>query len=230
MENMNLQKFINFHFEIFIFLYFLLISLLKNQAKNFENRFLVACTQLLPKWSNDLNYGPRPPACDFGSRVSGLVLFLQHDSRWTLQQYGTVICLATKVSEKNGSSKYLFMILWFFFFFYDFVIFFSDFVIFFHGFSLVDILKQVKMTFKRKRKNITALIQCVITFLCTRFYSWVCWSVGPLHRSVNFGLGVCFLSTKIDFDNKISILIFYRSTLKMLTLIGQIRYSKYISV
>ena len=30
--------------------------------------------------------------------------FLQHDSRWTLQQYGTVICfLATKVSEKNGS-------------------------------------------------------------------------------------------------------------------------------
>ena len=31
--------------------------------------------------------------------------FLQHDSRWTLQQYGTVICfLATKVSEKNGSN------------------------------------------------------------------------------------------------------------------------------
>ena len=31
--------------------------------------------------------------------------FLQHDNRWTLQQYGTVICfLATKVSEKNGSN------------------------------------------------------------------------------------------------------------------------------
>ena len=29
--------------------------------------------------------------------------FLQHDSRWTLQQYGTVICfLTTKVSEKDG--------------------------------------------------------------------------------------------------------------------------------
>ena len=29
---------------------------------------------LLPKWSGDLNYGPCPPARDWGSRVSGLVL------------------------------------------------------------------------------------------------------------------------------------------------------------
>ena len=28
---------------------------------------------LLPKWSGDLNYGPCPPARDWGSRVSGLV-------------------------------------------------------------------------------------------------------------------------------------------------------------
>jgi len=27
---------------------------------------------LLPKWSGDLKYGPCPPGCDFGSRVSGL--------------------------------------------------------------------------------------------------------------------------------------------------------------
>ena len=31
---------------------------------------------LLPKWSSDLKYGPCPPARDFGSRVSGLVLKL----------------------------------------------------------------------------------------------------------------------------------------------------------
>ena len=29
---------------------------------------------LLPKWSDDLNYSPCPPARDWGSRVSGLVL------------------------------------------------------------------------------------------------------------------------------------------------------------
>ena len=29
---------------------------------------------LLPKWSSDLKYGPCPPARDWGSRVSGLVL------------------------------------------------------------------------------------------------------------------------------------------------------------
>ena len=29
---------------------------------------------LTPKWSSDLNYGPCPPARDFGSHVSGLVL------------------------------------------------------------------------------------------------------------------------------------------------------------
>ena len=28
----------------------------------------------LPKWSSDLKYGPCPPARDFGSRVSGLVI------------------------------------------------------------------------------------------------------------------------------------------------------------
>ena len=32
---------------------------------------------LLPKWSGNLNYGPCPPARDWGSRVSGLVLFLR---------------------------------------------------------------------------------------------------------------------------------------------------------
>ena len=29
---------------------------------------------LLPKWSGDLKYGPCPPASDWGSRVSGLVI------------------------------------------------------------------------------------------------------------------------------------------------------------
>ena len=28
----------------------------------------------MPKWFSDLKYGPCPPARDFGSRVSGLVL------------------------------------------------------------------------------------------------------------------------------------------------------------
>ena len=38
---------------------------------------------LLPKWSSDLKYGPCPPARDFGSRVSGLVLPAKNGSpRW----------------------------------------------------------------------------------------------------------------------------------------------------
>ena len=32
---------------------------------------------LLPKWFSDLKYGPYPPARNFGSRVSGLVLLLR---------------------------------------------------------------------------------------------------------------------------------------------------------
>ena len=36
--------------------------------------FISLTSLLLPKWSIDLKYGPCPPA-DFGSRVSGLVLF-----------------------------------------------------------------------------------------------------------------------------------------------------------
>ena len=37
---------------------------------------------LLPKWSSDIKYGPRPPARDWGSRVSGLVS-ISLRSRWT---------------------------------------------------------------------------------------------------------------------------------------------------
>ena len=41
--------------------------------------------------------------------------FLQHNSRWILQQYGTVICfLATRVWGKNGSTKYI----WYIHFYY----------------------------------------------------------------------------------------------------------------
>ena len=35
---------------------------------------MALCALLLPKWSGDLKYGPCPPARDFGSRVSGLVM------------------------------------------------------------------------------------------------------------------------------------------------------------
>ena len=38
--------------------------------------FYFRTSLLLPKWSNDLKYGPCPPARDFGSRVSGLVVSL----------------------------------------------------------------------------------------------------------------------------------------------------------
>ena len=37
--------------------------------------FISLTSVLLPKWSGDLKYGPCLPARDFGSRVSGLVLF-----------------------------------------------------------------------------------------------------------------------------------------------------------
>ena len=37
--------------------------------------FISLTSLLLPKWSNDLQYGPCPPARDFGNRVSGLVFF-----------------------------------------------------------------------------------------------------------------------------------------------------------
>ena len=36
--------------------------------------FISLTSLLLPKWSSDLKYGPCPPARNFGSRVSGLVL------------------------------------------------------------------------------------------------------------------------------------------------------------
>ena len=36
--------------------------------------FISLTSLLLPKWSGDLKYGPSPPARNFGSRVSGLVL------------------------------------------------------------------------------------------------------------------------------------------------------------
>ena len=36
--------------------------------------FISLTSLLLPKRSGDLKYGPCPPARDFGSRVSGLVL------------------------------------------------------------------------------------------------------------------------------------------------------------
>ena len=35
--------------------------------------FFSLTSQLLPKWSSDLKYGPCPPTRDFGSCVSGLV-------------------------------------------------------------------------------------------------------------------------------------------------------------
>ena len=38
--------------------------------------FISFISLLLPKWSGDLKYGPCPPARDFGSRVSGLVIFI----------------------------------------------------------------------------------------------------------------------------------------------------------
>ena len=37
--------------------------------------FISLTSLLLPKWSSDLRYGPCPLARNFGSRVSGLVLF-----------------------------------------------------------------------------------------------------------------------------------------------------------
>ena len=40
----------------------------------FFYEFYFWTSPLLPKWSGDLKYGPCPPARDFGSRVSGLVL------------------------------------------------------------------------------------------------------------------------------------------------------------
>ena len=40
----------------------------------FFNDFISLTSLLLPNWSGDLKYGPCPPARDFGSRVSGLVL------------------------------------------------------------------------------------------------------------------------------------------------------------
>ena len=43
-------------------------------------RFLASL--LLPKWWSDLNYGPCPPARDWGSRVSGLVSYFHS---WTSQ-------------------------------------------------------------------------------------------------------------------------------------------------
>ena len=33
---------------------------------------------ILPNWSGDLNYGPCPPARDWGSRVSGLILRMRY--------------------------------------------------------------------------------------------------------------------------------------------------------
>ena len=36
--------------------------------------FISLTSLLLPKWSGDLKYDPCPPARDFGSRVSGLVI------------------------------------------------------------------------------------------------------------------------------------------------------------
>ena len=41
--------------------------------------FISLTSLLLPKWSDDLKYGPCPPARDFDSRVSGLV-FIQTDA------------------------------------------------------------------------------------------------------------------------------------------------------
>ena len=38
--------------------------------------FYVWTSPLLPKWSSDLKYGPCPPAYNFGSRASCLLLFL----------------------------------------------------------------------------------------------------------------------------------------------------------
>ena len=43
--------------------------------------FYFLTSLLLPKWSSDLKYGPCPPARDFGSRVSGLVLFAPDDQK-----------------------------------------------------------------------------------------------------------------------------------------------------
>ena len=43
---------------------------------NFFYDFISLTSLLLPKWSCDLKYGPCPPAREFGSHVSGLVLFL----------------------------------------------------------------------------------------------------------------------------------------------------------
>ena len=40
--------------------------------------FISLTSLLLPKWSGDLKNGPCPPARDFGSRVSGLVLETVH--------------------------------------------------------------------------------------------------------------------------------------------------------
>ena len=40
---------------------------------NFFYDFISLTSLLLPKWSDNLKYGPCPPARDFGSRVSGLV-------------------------------------------------------------------------------------------------------------------------------------------------------------
>ena len=47
---------------------------------------LFLASLLLLKWSDDLNYGPCPPARDWGSRVSGLVcmLALAQWSKWLL--------------------------------------------------------------------------------------------------------------------------------------------------
>ena len=58
--------------------------------------FISLTSLLLPKWSGDLKYGPYPPARDFGSRVSGLVLSIlsfgfQQDAVFYLQIFQHLI-------------------------------------------------------------------------------------------------------------------------------------------
>ena len=63
-------------------------------------RFLASL--LLPKWWSDLNYGPCPPARDWGSRVSGLVFNrMPHKCKENLLLYQTYYNETLYCSQSN---------------------------------------------------------------------------------------------------------------------------------
>ena len=66
---------------------------------------------LLPKWSNELKYGPCPPARDFGSRVSSLVSNIERketEAKTELKphDFHLKICLSISILRSLSQSNF----------------------------------------------------------------------------------------------------------------------------